>query len=285
MKLNPFIGLKQIKEEEYCHSNSFDLYQRVDELAPSYQEGQTRDMFLFLFFINILTKNKIDFLVKGGIILNMFLGEHARRSEDLDVYVKDPDIFFKEVNNILLKEYDGLSFKPVWVKKRFADKNYYRNTFAFDVNVYHHDEFIKTFTIDGVFSEDYEKMEKVKYLGPKIIDDDFYFYGVDLEYIASEKILSDTSELRRPVKHLIDLYSLINLDLDVDKIKKYVFKSLKEENEVREKLNIPLITNKLVISENKEFGDSYFFTAIDAGYTLSKKEMIAAINDWLNINI
>ena len=283
--INPFIGLNSINKEEYKNLSSFDLYQKVEELAPSFQEGQVSDLFLFLLFINILEKAKIDFLVKGGIILTIYLGEHIRRGKDIDVIVKDPDLFFKEVNEALEKYHGDFVFKTKWIKKSLANEDYYNDTFAFSVDAYHDDILIKSFVVDGKFNEHYDEIEKVRYSGPSIIEDNFSFYGVNIEYITSEKILASTSEQVRPIKHLIDLYSLIKCDLDINKLKDILKQSLKEENEVRKRLNIPQLEGTLIVSEKKEFMDSYFLEAISAGYVVSKDEMIKEINKWLKDNI
>ena len=43
---------------------------------------------------------------------------------------------------------------------------------------------------DGVYTDDCESIHKVVYKGPEIIDKSFCFYGVDIEYVAREKILA-----------------------------------------------------------------------------------------------
>ena len=48
---------------------------------------------------------------------------------------------------------------------------------------------------DGVYTDDCESIHKVVYKGPEIIDKNFCFYGVDIEYVAREKILAISSRL------------------------------------------------------------------------------------------
>lgn len=284
-KTNPFEGLSLIKKEDYQGLDVFSLYSKVEALAPSYQEDETKDMFFYLYVINILVAAKIDFLVKGGILLNMYLGEHARRTKDIDVLVKDPDLFFNEASNALMGVSGDITFKTKWIKKRTANENYYHNTFAFTVEAYHNDELINKVDIDGKFKDDYESIEKVKYKGPEVIGEDFYFYGTRIEYIVSEKILAMSSNLTRPVKHLIDLYGLKNIDLDVNLLKEILNKGLIEENQVREKCGVPLLNQGYLIKDGKSFIGSYFLEAIAAGYSLPMDDMIKEVNSWIKTRL
>ena len=284
IKQNPFIGLKQINYEEYPYTDPFDTLNKVEELAPSYQEGESRDLFLFLYFVNLLVKGKAEFLVKGGILLNYYLGEHARRTKDVDIYVKDPESFFAKVNEILNQTSHGLFFRTSWNKKSEAGRLFYHNTFSFTVNAYHDDELITTFQVDGTYGEVYDNLEKVTYEGPKIIDPDFAFHGISLERLATDKAIAATNDIARPFKHLVDLYGLIQLGLDIDKFKTSLYQELEEENVIRRKCGIDEIKSMPVISENKEFTDSYFLTIIGAGYNKPKEELIEEINAWFRKN-
>lgn len=285
MKLNPFVGLNSLKKEEYQNLDPFLTYRKVEELCPSYQKGQVGDMFLFFYFINLLTKANIDFLIKGGVLLNIYLGTHARPCEDIDVYVKDPFLFFEETNKVLNKNTGDFRFLTKWIKSRAANKNYYQNTFAFEVSAYHNDDLIKSFIVDGTYLDDYDDLKKVKYSGPKVVDEDFYFYGVSLVHMVSIKTLAATSEQPRPVKHLVDLYSLIHLSFDINEYTSLLFKQLDDENRIRKSLGIPILSRKLRINENKEFFDSFFLTELSAGYNMSLDEMINEINLWLTTNV
>ena len=285
MRQNPYIGLNQIKLEEYINLSPFEIYQKIDEKYPSFEEGQTSEYFLFLYFINILSKNNVDFLIKGGVLLNIYLGEHARRSKDIDVVVKDPELFYKDINTAIKKEKGCFKYKTKWIRKKEASSNYYHNAFSFLLEVYHGDNLLKTFIIDGVYEDDYDKIEKVKQPIPEIVAKDAYFYSVPIEYMASDKLLANNSDLLRPTKHLIDLYALINLRLDVKKVKKYLTKTFKEENAVRKKFNIPTLEKNYLLDKNKEYPTSYYLEAIKAGYQISKAEMIDKINKWINNNL
>ncbi len=286
MKLNPFDGLNTLKIEEHKSLSVFNLCNEVESLSPSFQEGQTKDMFLFLYLINIFRKNNIDFLVKGGIILNMYLGKHARRTTDIDVYVADPNVFFEEVNKALRNTKDDFTYETEWIKMKKASKLFYHNTFAFYVHIFHKGHPVKTVLIDGMFTEECKKLEKVKYRGPKIIDEDFYFYGVNVEYVTAEKINAVVNELtNRQIKHLIDLYGLIKLDLNIDKLKFNLDFINKEEDEVRKSFDIEVKPISYVVRENKTFDGSYYFTALQAGYNLDQEEMNEEINNWFKNNL
>lgn len=279
-KKNPFDGLKNINKKEYARANFIDLLDIVEVNAPSYQEGQTRDMFLFLYFINILVNADVDFIVNGGILLNIVLKNHCRRTHDIDVIVKDPDKFYTDVKNVLGNNKD-INFEVKYEKKKEANEWYYKNTFAFRVRAYHNQETIGVFIIDGAYVDYYDKINKIKYYGPKIIDKDFCFYGVDIEYIVSDKILAVSSELPRPVKHLVDLYSLTKIELNIDKIKAFLKKGLERENVFRKKLGRPELNEDYQIKDNKQFLGHYVYEVISSGYKLSFKEIKDKVNAWI----
>ena len=85
---------------------------------------------------------------------------------------------------------------------------------------------LKSFIVDGTYLDDYDDLKKVKYSGPKVVDENFYFYGVSLVHMVSIKTLAATSEQPRPVKHLVDLYSLIHLSFDINEYTSLLFKKL-----------------------------------------------------------
>lgn len=103
--------------------------------------------------------------------------------------------------------------------------------------------------------------------------------------MVSIKTLAATSEQPRPVKHLVDLYSLIHLSFDINEYTSLLFKQLDDENRIRKSLEIPILSRKLRINENKVFFDSFFLTELSAGYNMSLDEMINEINLWLTTNV
>lgn len=280
-KTNPFIGLSRINKREYAGAGVFDLLNIVEEQAPSFQEGETRDMFLFLHFINILMKAEVDFLVQGGILLATVLNDHCRRTHDIDVIVKDPDRFYADVKSAVSNSGSEIEFEVAYVKKKEASEQYYKNTFAFRVTAYRNREAISIFIIDGVYIDYYDEIEREKYLGPEIINKGFYFYGVDMEYVASVKILAVSSELPRPVKHLVDLYGLTKVKLDIGKVKKHLKSCLWRENIIRRRLGKPELNEDYSIKSDKQFLGNYVYEAISGGYKLGFKEMKEQVNAWI----
>ena len=284
-KTNPFVGLSNIKAEEHAGASALDLLRIVEDLAPSYQQGQTRDMFLFLYFIDILVKAGVDFLLQGGILLSTALGEHCRRTYDIDVIVKDPDAFYDDVRKAISSCMSDLYFDVAYVKKKEASERYYKNTFSFRVTCYHGEEVVGMIIVDGVYTDDYESMHKVVYKGPEIIDKDFRFYGVDIEYVAREKILALSSELPRPIKHLVDVYSLTKIDLDIEKLRRYLDEGLARENHIRESFGKPLLAKDYAVKDGKKFLGNYVYEMISSGYPLRFKEMKESVNAWIQATL
>lgn len=280
-KTNPFVGLNKIHKEEYPGASAFDFLEIVEKQAPSYQEGEARDLFLFLHFIHLLTKANVDFLVYGGILLTIVLKDHSRRTHDIDVIVKDPDQFYDEVQRALSSSGSELDFEVKYERKKEATERYYKNIFSFRVTSYHHQAMIGAFIIDGVYTDDYGEIEKAKYRGPQIIDEGFEFYGVDAAYLVSEKILAVSSELPRPVKHLVDLYSLTKIELNIDKVKAFLRNGLERENAIRRRLGKPELDEDYTIKDDKQFLGHYIYEVLSSGYQLSYKEMKEEVNDWI----
>lgn len=280
-KSNPFVGLDKLNKKECVTANVFDLLDIVEKEAPSYQEEETRDMFLFLHFINILMKANLDFIVQGGILLATRLNEHFRRTRDIDVIVKDPDKFYKDVEDAISNSGSDITFKVKFGRKKEANEWFYKNTFDLIVSAYHNQDLINVFVIDEVYVDYYDELEKIKYYGPKIIDEDFYFYGVDIEYVISAKILAVSSELPRPVKHLVDLYSLIKLELNIDKIKRFLKIGLKRENVIRKRLGKEELIEGYTIKANKQFLGNYVYEVISSGNQIGFKEMKEEVNKWI----
>ena len=120
---------------------------------------------------------------------------------------------------------------------------------------------------------------------PPLEEVDFYFYGVEIEYIVSEKILAVSSELPRPVKHLVDLYSLTKIDLRIDILKKYLIDGLNNENLVRGRFNKPLLKEDYIIKDDKRFTGNFIMQTISAGYNVSFKKMRSDVNEWVKTTL
>ncbi len=275
---NPFKALVEL--EGLSNQSAFALYNEVERLKPSYREEETQELFLFYHFINILAKANVDCLLAGGILMKMFFKEHARHSSDIDVIAKDPEILFKQIEKAIAHTEGDISFQIKWTKRKWASPVYFYDTFGFEVEAYHDGDLFKTFLLDGKAVEYYDQIEKAKYIGPKIIAPDFYFYGVRIEYVACEKIMAISCELLRPIKHLVDVYTLRFVDLDYSLLKKYLRRCLEKENKVRDSLGMPRQEERYGITKGKLFIGNFYLCSISAGYRLTKKEMVKAVNDW-----
>ena len=217
--------------------------------------------------------------------LGIVLGEHCRRTYGIDVIVKDPDAFYDDVRKAVSSCGSDLSFDVAYVKKKEASERYYKNTFSFRVTCRRGEETIGMIIVDGVYLDDYESMHKVVYKGPEIIDKDFCFYGVDIEYVAREIILAISSELPRPIKHLVDVYSLSKIDLDIKKLQRYLEDGFAQENRMRELFGKPLLTKDYAVKDEKKFLGNYVYEMISSGYPLRFKEMKESVNAWLKATL
>ena len=276
----PLEGLLNIKEAP--SGNLFDLLNYVEEKVPSLPKGRSKKLLLFLIIINLLKKNGLSFYVKGGIILQYFLGEHARETDDIDVVIPgDSDVFYEQIKKVLAKPHKGLSFAVEQYNKRDADANYYYDSFNMTIKVYHEDELIEEVNFEGVRGSLFDEIEPETYQGPEVVEPGFTFLGVPVEYVFAEKILAITSELKRPIKHLVDAYSLASVAIDLEKLMKYLNVILSYEKPVRESAGISVSRYEYVVREDKEYIGGYFFAALSAGHTISQKEMTDSLNKWM----
>ncbi len=283
---NPYVALNKIKPEEYKGYSHFALYHEVEAIRPSLREGETQELFLFFHFLNLLSKANVDYLLNGSQIIKPYLKDKVRFGKDIDIIAQDPDILFEQIDKAISNATGDITYKIKELRRREADQVYYYDTFLFRIEAYHDGDFFHGFSLDGKVVSDFDKIEKVKYYGPKIIDEDFYYYGVKIESVAAEKIVALSCELLRPYKHLVDVYTLTKyVDLDIGLLKKYLSQILDRENRVREKLNISPINDDYKIKQDKLFSGNYYFYAISAGYRVTKTEMIKEINDWIIKNI
>lgn len=252
-----------------------------DELSPS-PKGRAKKLVLFFIVINGLIKNDINFYVKGGIILQYYLKEHARTTNDLDIIIPiDSDIFINQVKEALNNYKSDIRFEVSNYIKKPAHKNYFYNTFNARINVYHDKELIDSFIFEGIYGDIYDKISPISYKGPDFINDNFHYYGVPVEYIFAEKILAITSELDRPYKHLVDAYSLSQINTDIDLLKKYLDIILFEENKTRRKLGYNTNEYQYEIKKNKVFIGSYFLHIIQSGYKIDEDDLIKYLNNWM----
>ena len=284
-KFRPLEGLLSLSVNDLKSISVFDMLQYVEgELSPS-PKGRAKKLLLFFIVINELMKKSIPFYVKGGTILQYSLAEHARATNDLDVVVPgDSDSFFEKAK-IALEAYRGeIRFEVKdYLKKPFYDKYFY-STFSFQIDVFHEGEMIENFILEGIYGDVFEKIDPLLYKGPSIIEDDFAFLGVPIEYIFAEKILAITSELTRPIKHLVDAYSLSKTDIDIVLLKRYLSVILEEEKKARKKFGYSCDGYRYAIQPNKQFLGNYVFLILQSGYNEDKDDVVAYLNNWMKEN-
>ena len=249
-------------------------------------EGRARSMLLFFYVIDLLQRHGIEFYVKGGILLQYQLGEHARPTYDIDLLVPgDADEFYEKANAVLSSQEGPLTFEIKLYRKTLASASYYHNTFSMDLFVYLKRKRIDVYTFEGIYGDAYLFVNPVTYKGPDIIREGFTYLGVPIECILAEKILAITSELPRPYKHLVDVYSLISTNINVATVKQYLDYILGKAETMRNSLGLSKSDYVYQITDSKQFTDSYFFETLQAGYTLGELEMRAKVNAWLKANI
>ena len=278
----PLEGLLKLNKEDYKCINLFRLLEKVEEdISPS-PKGRAKRLMLFFYIIDILRSSGAPFYVKGGLVLQYYLKEHARSTNDIDILIgMDPDEFYNFIKKAFKNNIYGLDIKIANYEKREADSKYYFPTFSMDLLVSYLGKEIDTISLEGIYGDLFNKVSPKEYKGPSIIKEDYTFLGVSIEYMFADKILSITSELDRPYKHLVDAYSISQVEINMDELKKYLNIILSFENITREKLGISINEYKYEIKPNKKFTRSYFIPMIQAGYTLLFEEMVQSMNRYL----
>ena len=217
--------------------------------------------------IEELNKLPFDFYVSGGVICQFFLKEHSRYVSDIDVIFKCD---LKEVESIFRKYFNVVEFiiSPI-------SEPYFVETFMALIEIDG-----KISQIDGTKANFFDEIEPEIY---KV--NDLSFKGVPIEYLAAIKILAITSEVKRPYKHLVDIYTISSIEdslINKEQIKKYMVIFNDNENKVRKMLNEPKHCLNFSIKEDKTFSGSEILATLQAGYNVSKETMIEEVNKWLS---
>ena len=211
--------------------------------------------------------NKLDFpfLIIGGLICNATLKEHARETKDIDL-IFDTD--FKKIEETFRKEFDVVRFLYFPLSKSTTE-----GSFSCFVKV--NDEIIH---IEGrrfhIFNTIKGRLYKIG---------NHTFSGVPIEFQIAEKIIAIFSIEIPEYKHLIDLYSFSVLkdnSINIELIKYYLNLILSYKNDIKKKLNLPLINVSQKIDINKKFEGS-FLLPLQAQYNYSKEYIISELNKWL----
>lgn len=282
-QLRPLQGLLELN---YQNSSICELLSYAEKEINPIPEGRARSLLLFFYLINLFKNKGLNFYVKGGVILQYYLKENARATNDLDIIIPgDSDIFYEEVKKILSSEQGELTFEVKHYSKSPASDIYYYDSFSMDIVIYHNQEKLESIVFEGIYGDIFNKIKPETYKGPEVIAKDFHYLGVPLEYIFAEKILAITSELARPYKHLVDAYSLLNIDINIKLLKECLDIILEKENKTRKELGKDITKYVYQIPKDKEFKGSYIFTALQAGYNLDEDTLKEAINAWLGENL
>ena len=278
----PLEGLLKRNKENYQGVSLLKTLDKVEEdIAPA-PRGRAKRLMLFFYLIDILQSNVIPFYVKGGLILQYYLKDHARPTNDIDILTpSSADEFYERAQKAFKNNAYGLDLTIIRFSKREADENYYFPTFGMLVSVSVEGKEIDVISLEGRNTDLFFEVTPKKYEGPSIVKEGFTFLGVPLEYAFAEKILAVTSELERPCKHLVDAYSISQIEIDIDELKRYLAVILSYENITREKLGIQTGQYKFQIKPDKRFTHGYYFPMVQAGLTLTFEEMIQSVNQYM----
>ena len=213
-----------------------------------------------------LVNINLDFYIIGGLLCQTYLKEHARYTRDVDIlFYSKPEIVEEELKK---------AFGKIDFSYSQATDYFYEPFFTCFTNVNGLRGQIEGRKID-FFSE--IKAEQYSYKG-------ITFNGVCLEYAIAEKLVSILSELARPYKHLVDIYSFSKIDpslYDKEEIKRYLQLINRQENEFRKSINLKEYELPKQIPANKVFKPPFIVPTLQGQYNIDEEEMIAEVNEWL----
>ena len=275
--------LFNINKEELQSSDIFEIAPKIDEMIKPQPKGRVIDLILLFDIIKVMRDAGLNFIVKGGIILHYFLGEHARKTNNLDIIIfEDSYLFAKKLEKAFQKT--G-KFKILYHAAAPIHKYRYYESFTFDIETVQTIESHIKFVLTGVVNAIEKPLDIVEYPLPSVIADNLTFKGVPLEFMMAEKIIAVTNDLLRPYKHLVDCYTLSHMDFDMVLLKKYLDMIIKSENKVKAMFGKEITPHVYQIQDDKAFTGSYLFVALDAGYEIPHQDMIKEINVWLKSHL
>ena len=208
----------------------------------------------------------VPILVKGGMVSLFYLGDKARPTADLDLVMDTP-----------VQEFEGVLNAHCRVERfEILEKSarYYEDFFTAKII-----ENEDTYSLDGIAADYFAGIELVEYRVGELT-----FFGVPVEYVIAEKVLSLLQENRRPYKHLVDLYGFASLEdsaLDVGKIRYYLKLINDSENRVRERLGIRPLKFANVSLQTRDYSGQRFLPTLQAGITLEQNALEENVHDWL----
>ena len=285
-RYKPLEGLLKLQKENYKSITLLETLTKVEEdISPSPKDRAKRLM-LFFYLIDILQSNNIPFYVKGGVILQYYLEDHARDTNDIDLLIPmDADIFYSSIKKAFENNEYGLTIKVKHYSKKEAEETYYFPTFSMLLSISLGEEDIDTILLEGTYGDLFSKVTPKEYRGPSIIKDNFSFLGVSLECVFADKILTITSELARPYKHLVDAYSISQINVNIKELRRYLDIILAFENKMRNKLGINIDDYRYEITSEKKFTHNYYFPLIQSGYIIEFNDMVEHLNQYMHRNL
>ena len=84
-RFRPLAGLLSISKKELRDADIVASFSYIKKKLSSISEERIAQLSLLFYFINIIRKESLPFLVKGGILLQYYLSENARYTSDLDL--------------------------------------------------------------------------------------------------------------------------------------------------------------------------------------------------------
>ena len=283
-KFLPLKGLFKLSKDKISDVDILTLANFAEEEIKSIPSGRVYKLTLLFYLIKVLLEANVDFLVKGGILLQYHLGDKARDTSDLDIIIPgDADELYLKLEKVFSLN-EEVSIKIKKYKKEPYNGNFYYDTFNFELEISNCSGSSYLLTLDGISNKDiYQRVLKEKRLIPDIISGEFV--AVPIEYVMAEKVIAITNELPRPYKHLIDVYSLIHTDINVEILKRCLNLILDNDNKVRGNIGRKIKEYQYFIREDKFFAGSFILNELQAGYTVSFPEMRDEINNWMKNNL
>lgn len=280
-----FYNLLLGQKDKINDSNIIDIISSLEKEFPSIPKGMVKNNILFYYFIS-LVKDKIPFIVKGGFVMQYYLENNNRPTRDFDIITNlDNKELYKRLEDTINSYRGNLSFKIKEYEYTLKSKSFYYDTINIRIDVFNNNEHYHELLIDGIISPIYERIDIIDYKAPLFLFDNLTFKGVRIEYVMAEKIMALTNELKRPYKHLVDVYSLSKLNLDIDILKRYLDIILSYDNNARESFGVYKKEYEYHIKDDKSFIGFYSLPSLQAGYNISFDSMKEEVNNWLKENL
>lgn len=214
-----------------------------------------------------LNRLPFDFYISGGIICRFFFKNHYRYANDIDIVTKCD---LKEVESIFRQHLNVVTF----IISPISDI-YFVETFTCLIEI---DD--KITQIDGMRVNFFDEIEPEIYKVNEIS-----FKGVPIEYLAATKIDAIASEVERPFKHLVDIYTISSIEtslINKQQVKKYMVIINNNRNRLARMLKKPENPLNYYVEKDKSFSGHEILTTLQAGYNVSKETMIEKVNEWLS---